>query len=176
MIVDLKNYIDRKVVLTGYSYGVLVRRRTGIDKIEKNNENIKIIIPKNIYSITPSFFEGLFINIIKKIGKEEFKNRFIFISDYNYTKSLNESIYRILILQKYEQDDIRYRVGEIVRYIRYHNDLLSTIYDISIPNKYFKIKRIDVEHGIVYCDHRSVKISDIRKTNIIEKVIWWWLW
>lgn len=85
-------------VFTGRDRGESVRNESKIDEIETKYETIKIIIPDNIYSINPSFFEELFINVISKLGKEKFMNKFEFesLGNYNYERPLAEAINRIL--------------------------------------------------------------------------------
>lgn len=85
-------------VFTGRDRGKFVREKSRLDSIERNNDIVKIIIPDNIYSINPSFFEELFVNVVKKLGKDEFLKKFKFTScgDYDYEKPLNEAIDRIL--------------------------------------------------------------------------------
>jgi hypothetical protein len=71
------------------------------DEIEDKFSNVKIIIPTNIYSINPSFFEELFFNVVNKLGKELFLSKFEFsnLGEYNFEKPLNEAIERILRTQ-----------------------------------------------------------------------------
>ena len=59
---------------------------------------ITVIIPDNIYSINPSFFEELFINAVSELGREGFFEKFEFkcLGDYNYEKTLSESVNRVL--------------------------------------------------------------------------------
>ncbi|MDI9871092.1 STAS-like domain-containing protein [Flectobacillus roseus] len=84
-------------VFTGRDRGEIVRKSSHLDELETQFDHVKIIIPNNIYSINPSFFEELFINVVTKLGKEKFFEKFIFQSDeYNYQKPLNEAIMRIL--------------------------------------------------------------------------------
>lgn len=85
-------------VFTGRDRGKFVREKSKLDIIEQNNDLVKIIIPDNIYSINPSFFEELFVNVVKKLGKDEFLKKFEFTSlgDYDFKKPLNEAIDRIL--------------------------------------------------------------------------------
>lgn len=94
---DIKKGIISKV-FTGRDRGKKVREDSKLDKIEAENEKVEIIIPDNIYSINPSFFEELFVNVVKKLGKEKFIEKFNFTSqgDYVYEKPLNEAIDRIL--------------------------------------------------------------------------------
>lgn len=85
-------------VFTGRDRGKDVRMRSGIDLLETKYDKIKIIIPDNVFSINPSFFEELFVNVVTKLGKEDFLDKFEFNSEgrYNYEKPLNEAIQRIL--------------------------------------------------------------------------------
>jgi|ERR1035437_7597825 hypothetical protein len=94
----VKEGIKISKVFTGRDRGAYVRKHSDIDKIENQYPNVIIIIPNNIYSINPSFFEELFVNVVTKLGKENFLAKFNFISEgsYNYEKPLSEAIERIL--------------------------------------------------------------------------------
>lgn len=85
-------------VFTGRDRGKYVREKSHIDEIEKKYESINIIIPENIYSINPSFFEEFLVNVVRKLGKEAFLKKFKFESkgDYEYEMPLNQAIDRIL--------------------------------------------------------------------------------
>lgn len=85
-------------VFTGRDRGEDVRKASQIDEVENKFESVNIIIPDNIYSINPSFFEELFINVIMKLGKEKFMKKFHFksLGSYNYERPLSEAITRIL--------------------------------------------------------------------------------
>jgi len=93
---DKKGTISK--VFTGRDRGQKVRIDSDIDNVEANSELVKVIIPKNIYSINPSFFEELFVNVVSKLGRDKFMDKFEFVSegDYNYAKPLSEAIDRIL--------------------------------------------------------------------------------
>lgn len=85
-------------VFTGRDRGEDVRKASHIDEIERKYDKVIIIIPDNIYSINPSFFEELFINVILKLGKDNFLEKFQFevLGNYNYQRPLAEAISRIL--------------------------------------------------------------------------------
>lgn len=103
-IIHLEDYrvIDKDgtiaKVFTGRDRGEDVRKASNIDKIEEAYDEVKIVIPDNIYSINPSFFEELFVNVVMKLGKEKFREKFKFesLGKYNYEKPLSEAIMRIL--------------------------------------------------------------------------------
>lgn len=104
-VINLEDYrvysSDKKViskVFTGRDRGKDVRIKSEIDFLETQYSEIQIIIPNNIFSINPSFFEELFVNVVTKLGKDVFLQKFKFTSmgPYNYEKPLNEAIQRIL--------------------------------------------------------------------------------
>ena len=97
--INLEDFrVKNAKVFTGRDRGEAVRIDSKIDEIEKLYMEVNIIIPDNIYSINPSFFEELFLNAVLKLGREGFLAKFKFTSlgDYNYLKPLNEAIVRIL--------------------------------------------------------------------------------
>lgn len=85
-------------VFTGRDRGEAVRKDSKIGAIEGEFDEVHFIIPDNIYSINPSFFEELFFDVVQKLGKEEFLNKFKFesLGDYDYERPLYEAIDRIL--------------------------------------------------------------------------------
>ncbi len=95
----LEDYrIYNSKVFTGRDRGKEVRTESKIDELEKNNEKVIIYIPAEIYSINPSFLEELFVNVVLKLGKDDFFKKFEFINEgtYDYEKVLTEAVIRIL--------------------------------------------------------------------------------
>lgn len=90
--------VGESKVFTGRDRGKYVREKSNIDAIEKKFDKIEIIIPDNIFSINPSFLEELFVNIVKKLGKDEFYKKFSFTNkgSYNFERPLSSAINRIL--------------------------------------------------------------------------------
>ncbi|MDR2125513.1 MAG: DUF4325 domain-containing protein [Prevotellaceae bacterium] len=85
-------------VFTGRDRGKYVRENSKIDEIEAKYNAINIVIPDNVYSINPSFFEEFLVNVVRKLGKEAFLNKFKFTSegDYEFEGPLNQAVDRIL--------------------------------------------------------------------------------
>ena len=76
--IDLKNYIDSKKVLAGRTNGENIRQNINLEKIEKENEKIEIIIPNDVFSFNSSYFLGMFGESVKKLGKEKFEEKYQF--------------------------------------------------------------------------------------------------
>jgi len=71
---------------------------------------------------------------------------------------------------------VEYKIGEIVRYTGYEGDLINNPNEKPTPNKYFKVKKVDMDWGVVDHGKDTVGLAYIRKTNFIEKIIWWLFW
>lgn len=101
-IIDLENYRTqlgsvKSRVFTGRDRGEDVRKRSNIDKIFNDNEIVIIKIPNDVYSITPSFLEQFFYNVVKKYGKEVFLQKIKWENNgYNIDGPLDEAIDRII--------------------------------------------------------------------------------
>jgi len=98
-IFDLGKYrAKNSKIFTGRDKGKYVRNESKFDDLEKNNDSVVFIIPDNLYSINPSFFEELLINVVKKLGKEGFLKKYTFENEgnYNFKRPLMDAIDRIL--------------------------------------------------------------------------------
>ena len=101
-IINLENYRTqlgsvKSRVFTGRDRGEEVRNKSNIDQLFAHYDKITIIIPADVNSITPSFLEELFFNIVKKYGNEKFMNKIQWNSNGNDISSqLDEAIERIL--------------------------------------------------------------------------------
>lgn len=98
-IINLEDYrVPKAKVFTGRDRGKFVREDSKLDQLEEQYDEIHIIIPTDVYSIIPSFFEELFLNVVIKLGREQFLNKFKFesLGEYQFEKPLNEAIDRIL--------------------------------------------------------------------------------
>jgi hypothetical protein len=98
-IINLEDFRTPKAkIFTGRDRGEQVRKDSKIDEIEAKFETVEFIVPDNLFSINPSFFEELFINVVEKLGDKKFYEKFNFINQgsYNYEKPLKEAISRIL--------------------------------------------------------------------------------
>ncbi|MBM6856618.1 STAS-like domain-containing protein [Caecibacteroides pullorum] len=100
--IDLENFRTqlgavKSRVFTGRDRGEVVRDKSNIDKIFDTCDKITIIIPKDVYSITPSFLEEFFVNIVKKYGKKTFLSKIQWVDNgYDISSQLDEAIERIL--------------------------------------------------------------------------------
>ena len=85
-------------VFTGRDRGAQVRKTSRIDELEAIYDEVKIIIPDNVYSINPSFLEEFLKNVVIKLGKVKFLQKFKFesLGAYEYEVPLMEAIDRIL--------------------------------------------------------------------------------
>jgi hypothetical protein len=86
-------------VFTGRDRGIQVRKDTKIDDLEKTEGKIIIEIPKDIMSVNPSFLEEFLYNVVTKLKKNKFYEKFEFGSKserYDIAVDLEEAVDRIL--------------------------------------------------------------------------------
>lgn len=100
--IDLKNFCTRiggKVakVFTGRDRGETVREKSKIDELYRQHGEITVIIPPDTFSITPSFLEEFFTNIVKKYGVEQFRRTVHIVPNgYKIDGPLEEALERIM--------------------------------------------------------------------------------
>ena len=101
-IINLENYRTqlgnvKSKVFTGRDRGLDVREKSHIDELFNECEKVKFVIPNDIFSITPSFLEELFFNVVKVDGKEKLYEKLDLEGNiYDLHEPLNEAIDRIL--------------------------------------------------------------------------------
>lgn len=98
-VIDLEKYRSPGAkIFTGRDRGEEVRNKSEIDRYADEFDIIEIHIPAGLFSINPSFFEELFINVVKKYRNQGFFEKFKFKNDgeYPYEKPLKEAVSRIL--------------------------------------------------------------------------------
>lgn len=85
-------------VFTGRDRGAMVRKESNINLLMEKYDSVEIIIPNDIYSINPSFFEELFFTVVTKLGKERFmsKIKLVPLGEYTFDEELVEAVDRIL--------------------------------------------------------------------------------
>lgn len=72
--------------------------------------------------------------------------------------------------------EVVYEVGDIVRYTEYENDLINEPNKKPVPDKFFKIKKVDMAWGVVDHGRDTIGIAYIRKTTFDEKLEWSKFW
>lgn len=82
-------------VFTGRDRGADVREKSRIDDLF-SHDGLEVIIPDEIFSITPSFLEELFKNIALTYGKAVTVENVHFSGKYDIQGSFEEALDRIL--------------------------------------------------------------------------------
>lgn len=83
-------------VFSGRKEGSFARRKLELDKHDDSDETIYITIPQIIWSMNSSFFLSCFGDSIRKLGKEAFEMKYIFICDPVIEKQIKEGIIQAL--------------------------------------------------------------------------------
>ena len=77
--VDLERLTKNQVsMLTGHERGVQARELFALDSLEAGDDVVRIVAPKNLDTITPSFVQGLLAGSISKLGKDRVMSKYDF--------------------------------------------------------------------------------------------------
>lgn len=101
-IINLENYRTqlgnvKSKVFTGRDRGLEVREKSQIDALFDKYEKVKLVIPNDIFSITPSFLEELFFNVVRTHGKKILYEKLdLEGNSYDLHDPLDEAVDRIL--------------------------------------------------------------------------------
>lgn len=84
-------------VFTGRPRGEDARRKLGLDLVDQGGGTVEVIIPQDIYTLTSSYFLGLFGPSVRKYGrKSEFLEHYRFKAPPRVSERLDEWVDRAL--------------------------------------------------------------------------------
>lgn len=68
--------------LSGRSRGLSAREYFGLDEVDRAGGEAEVIVPSHVYSLTPSFVQGLLGQSVRSSGNdlESFRGRFRFVA------------------------------------------------------------------------------------------------
>jgi hypothetical protein len=65
--------------LSGHERGLAARAHFELDAADVGPEPVEVVVPPDVYTLTPSFFQGMFANSVTKAGnRPNFLKRFSF--------------------------------------------------------------------------------------------------
>lgn len=78
-IIDLAAYRSAgTLVFAGRDRGKLVRSKARVDETDQGGEKVEVRVPEEIFSVTSSFFLGMFALSIQKLGEDAFRQHYVF--------------------------------------------------------------------------------------------------
>lgn len=69
--------------LSGHERGVAARAMFELDTLDRADEPVRVVIPRDVYTLTPSFFQGMFSESVKALGCERSR----FLAHYKFDAS-----------------------------------------------------------------------------------------
>nr|WP_278377167.1 hypothetical protein [Brucella anthropi] len=86
--------------LSGHERGSAARNKFHIGELDTNEELVVIEVPAYIYTITPSFFQGMFAESVRRLGsRERFLEKYSFNADPVVLDQIEKGI-RISLMQR----------------------------------------------------------------------------
>lgn len=80
--IDLSELTDNGEIrnLTGHERGVQARGHYKLDELDAAEDEIVVVVPESVYTLTPSFFQGMFAESVQNLGdsREKFLARYKF--------------------------------------------------------------------------------------------------
>jgi hypothetical protein len=67
--------------LSGRLRGLAAREKFQLDELDSDADDIEVIVPSYVYSLTPSFFQGLFGDSVRAFGNDSAK----FMAHFRFT-------------------------------------------------------------------------------------------
>jgi hypothetical protein len=65
--------------LAGHDRGTNARAKFELDKLDESAERVTVVVPEDIYLLSPSFIQGMFARSVQKLGgREAFLNHYGF--------------------------------------------------------------------------------------------------
>lgn len=64
--------------LVGHERGEDARDRWTLDKLDQDDESIDVLIPAELLTLSSSFFQGMFAQSVKRLGREGFLDHYRF--------------------------------------------------------------------------------------------------
>ena len=68
-------------IFSGRDRGIAVRIEKKLDEIDKSEEQVTVVIPKDTWTINSSFFGGLFEKSVMDLGRDRFLEKYTFVFD-----------------------------------------------------------------------------------------------
>ncbi len=98
--IELNNYMNssdstRSRVLTGKRNGEEVRIKSRIDELFSWREPLTVVVPDDVFSVTPSFLEEMFKNVVLKYGRKAVLDNVKFKGKYRIQSAFDEAVNRI---------------------------------------------------------------------------------
>lgn len=93
MKIELSNKI---AVYTGRKRGGEDRKRFNVNTLDQDDDRVEFIVPNSTYSMTSSYFLGLFGDSIRKFGRDKFLHKYLIIAPPHVERKVDDWISRAL--------------------------------------------------------------------------------
>ena len=84
--------------LSGHQRGVAARTEYHLEELDVGDEPVEVRVPTDVYTITPSFFQGMFADSVHHLGndREQFLAHYHFIVDEVLLQQIERGLSAIL--------------------------------------------------------------------------------
>ena len=87
--------------LSGHEKGAAARKQFNLSALDSEDQAVVVDIPEFVYTITPSFFQGMFAESVRKFGdRDTFLNRYRFNADPVVLQQIDHGIRASLVKRR----------------------------------------------------------------------------
>ena len=83
-------------VFSGRERGLAAREKFNLNVLDHQSGGVTVVIPEGTYSMNMSFFLGMFGDSVRELGRDEFRQKYLFESDPVHLQSIEEGVNRAL--------------------------------------------------------------------------------
>lgn len=78
--------------LVGHERGEAARNKWTLDELDRDSQAIEVIIPDELLTLSSSFFQGMFAQSVKKLGRDGFLDHYRFRASTIVMQQVGEGI------------------------------------------------------------------------------------
>jgi len=83
-------------VLIGQEKGLAARKALKLDELDGGKEQVTVVAPEGLRTITPSFVQGLFAASVHRLGEERFFEHYRFVASPRIVSDIKAGVDRVL--------------------------------------------------------------------------------
>ncbi len=87
---------SNKRILSGRDVGEDARKRYHLDELDKQDEQIEVVIPDKIWTLGASYFLGCFGKSVRTLGEDKFRGKYTFKCNKIFLPNIEDGIYRAM--------------------------------------------------------------------------------
>ena len=94
--IDFEQLAKGTRVLIGHEKGLATRSKLNLDELDRAPDEVVVVVPASLKSITPSYVQGLFAGSVRRLGETGFFRHYRFEAPGSVISDIRAGVDRIL--------------------------------------------------------------------------------